>query len=127
MTRPVSLSRPESFPYKQELASALDDGVRCKRMDEPGQLLAGEISGAYQIRLRIAQDPMSRGTAVSADDLAVRDLSMLVNELSASAPDSVLAFYSIGPTKHGFKYHLFEHESDGRFVGCVRGPSSVEA
>ena len=127
MKRPKSLNLSESFPYKQELVAALDDGERCQRLDKAGELLAGELAGTYQIRLNIAKDPTVRGKSVPEDDLAVRDLTVLADRLSAAAPESVLACYSIGPTKNGFKYQLLEHESDGRFIGCVRGPYPDEA
>ena len=121
MTQPRSLGLSEHFPYKEELIAALQDGEPCRRLDE-GEFFAGKLAGTYQIRLRIAKDPVVRGKLVTDDDLAVRDLTIIVNRLLAASPEAALAFYSIGPTKSGFKYQLFEQECDGQFVGCLRGP-----
>lgn len=127
MSQPQSLRLTEDFPYKEELINALQEGERCERLDEGGEFLAGKLLGTYQIRLRMAKDPVIRGKLVSDDDLAVRDLNIMVSRLLVAAPEAALAFYSIGPTKNGFKYQLFEQVSDGRFVGCFRGPYPYEA
>ncbi|WP_156455930.1 MULTISPECIES: hypothetical protein [Stenotrophomonas] len=121
MVQPQSLLLSEQFPYKEELISALQNGEPCRRMDE-GDFLAGRLAGTYQIRLRIAKDAAVRGHLISDYDLAVRDLTILADRLLSAAPEAVLAVYSVGPTKDGFKYHLFEKKCDGHFVGCLRSP-----
>ena len=114
MDSPASITGQIQFPHKAEVASALAAGAHVRRDER--DLVASALVGAYQIRLRIAQDvkPANEHTRQ-----AEQDLSFLVGRLGQHPNVRVVVWYIHAP--NGVRYTLMEAEQPAIPLGCIAG------
>jgi len=122
MSVPRSLELPEEFPYRSAIASTLDAGATCRRDER--RLIAGELTGTYEIRLRIALDQALNGGLARPDNWRADDLAATVKGLRADPACAVVVIYIHG--RDGQRFVLFERADTGAYIGCLRNTGDAD-
>lgn len=117
MAEPISFRSGAELPHRKELETELSEGA-CWRRDERRHR-AGDLVGAYQIRLRITEDECIDGGTVEERSEAANNLRVLVGNLLADLDRIVTVFVLSG--SRSLLYWIFEAADDGAHLGVVIG------
>ena len=115
MAEPTSLRSGVELPHREELEAELSASAIWRRDERRHR--AGDLVGAYQIRLAIAEDKGVEGGTAGARSEATDNLRLFVSNLEADPDRIVTAFLLSGSPS--LLYWIFEAEDDGTYLGAL--------